>query len=867
VRRLAGIGLAAVLLLAAGASLVVWRGFENLSQGLPTVAGLRDYHPSLMSRVYDKDGNLIGELATERRVYAPYSAIPALVQNAFVAAEDQNFWTHNGVDPMAILRAAATDLANYHSGRRPIGASTITQQVAKNMILGNVLTMQRKIKEALLAMRIEQTLSKQKILEIYLNEIYLGLGAYGIASASQTYFDKPLDQLTVAEAAFLGALPKGPNNYNPYRYPVAAKARRDWVIDRMVDTRAITPAMAAAAKAEPLVPAVAHRPPPVPGADWFTEEVHRRLVDRFGDEATDGGLTVQTSLDPKLQTMATDALRRGLLAYDRSHGLWRGPVTHLEGFAQVELEHRHARTADAEPAAPSWEAALTRIPRPPGMLQAWTLGVVLSETPTTARVGWLDEPGGEAGPPAASHVASMDWADTSWARTERGAPRRMADIVRPGDVVMVELVDAGKPGERMMLRQVPKVEGALVSLDPTTGRVLAMVGGWSMENSVFDRATQAQRQPGSSFKPFVYLAAMEKGISPSQKFLDGPFSMGNWRPENYEMDYNGMTALHDALRQSLNLVTIRLASHIGMTAVADTAIAFHEVDSMPKVLPAALGAVDTTVLREAGAYASLAENGREVVPSLIDSVEDRDGHVVWQPDGFALAPGDDPDRPPALVDNRKQIADPASTFQVVTMMEDVVKRGTGTQAGAGIDRPIAGKTGTSQDFNDAWFVGFTPSLVTAVWVGFDQPASLGDKETGGAVAGPIWNNFMKGALGDGPVLQFRVPAGITLSRYNTGMGETVDAFKDGQVPGQSNGLDASNAIDANEMTLGPQDNGAELEATMPPPENGGAGGPAAPGAPGSGTVSASSSDAARPPPQAPAGGNAAGSDIGVGGVY
>ena len=853
-RRLAGAALAVVLLAGGVAGLVAWRTFAHLSEGLPTVEGLRDYHPSLMSRVYDGDDHLIAELATERRIFAPYAAIPDRVKDAFVAAEDQNFWTHNGVDPMAIMRAAFTDLENLHSGRRPIGASTITQQVAKNMILGNVMTMQRKVKEAILAMRIEQTLTKEKILEIYLNEIYLGLGAYGIAAASQTYFDKPLDELTVAEAAFLAALPKGPNNYNPYRFPQAALARRNWVIDRMVDTHAITREAAREAKAEPLVPTASHRPPPVPGADWFTEEVHRRLVDRFGADAVDsGGLTVETSLDPRLQTLATDALRRGLLSYERTHGMWRGPVTHLDGFAQAEVERRHGK-GDVEPAGPEWAAALTRITRPPGMLPHWTLGVVLSETPSTARIGWLDEPGDAAGPPAASHVSVMEWSDASWARTARGAPRRMADVLRPGDVAMVELLDAGKSDEHMALRQVPKVEGALVSLDPTTGRVLALVGGWSYENSQFNRATQAQRQPGSSFKPFVYLAAMERGISPSQQFLDGPFSMGNWRPENYEMDYNGMTALHDALRQSLNLVTIRLASHIGMTAVADTAIAFHEVDSMPKVLPAALGAVDTTVLREAGAYASLDENGREVVPSLIDSVEDRDGHVIWHPDGFAMAPDEGADKPPGLLDDRKQIADADSDYQVVQMMQDVVKRGTGTPAMVDFDRPVAGKTGTSQDFNDAWFVGFTPNLVTAVWVGFDQPASLGDKETGGAVAAPIWNEFMRGAIGDTPALQFRVPDGLTLSRYNTGMGETVDAFKDGQVPGQSSGLGAGAAVDASSMTLGPEDNGAELEAAMPPPESGGGG-----------TVSASSAEALRPAPvpQRASGG----SDIGVGGVY
>ncbi len=869
-RRLLGAALGVSILAVAVAGLVAWQAWEHFSADLPTVAGLKDYHPPLMSRVYNADDTLIDELATQRRIFVPYAAIPDVVKNAFIAAEDQNFWTHNGVDPLAIARAAVTDLQNLHSGRRPVGASTITQQVAKNMILGNVSTFQMKVKEAILAMRMERTLPKERILEIYLNEIYLGLGSYGIAAAAQTYFDKPLDQLTVAEAAFLGALPKGPNNYNPYRYPQAALARRNWVIDRMVDTHAITAPAAAEAKAAPLVPSGMTRQTLVAGTDWFTDEVKRELVARFGaDEVNSGGLTVQTSLVPKLQGEATDALRAGLLSYERSHGLWRGAVTHLDlasstgAPATGRAARRGAPRGGSQTAAiegDGWAHALTDVKRPPGMLPDWTLGVVLGETATTARIGWLDEPGDALGPPAASHVSPMLWSDASWARTSRGAPSRMQDVLRPGDVVEVELLEKGTASEHMALRQVPKVEGAMVCLDPTSGRVLALVGGWSYQNSQFNRATQAERQPGSSFKPIVYLAAMMKGISPSQEFLDGPFSMGNWRPENYEMDYNGMTTLHDALRESLNLVTIRLASHIGMTSVADLAVAMGETDTVPKYLPSALGAIDTTVLREAGAYATIAEGGHLVTPSLIDSVQDRDGKVVWSPAGFTLAPDEPAGAPPGLVDDRKSVSDPASTFQVLTMMEDVVKRGTGVPAAAGMtNRPIAGKTGTSQDFNDAWFVGFTPNLVTAVWVGFDQPASLGDKETGAAVSAPIWNAFMKRALGDAPVLQFRVPDGITLVGYNTGMGYAVDAFKPGQIPGQSTSLGA--VAGGGDNTLGPEDTGSELESAIPPPEDGtaaaaqaSAGVPAAGGAP-PGT----------PRPTAPAA--AGGSDIGVGGLY
>jgi penicillin-binding protein 1A len=885
VRRLAGGGLAVALLTVATGGFLVWRKYEVLSADMPTVGGLRNYQPPVMSRIYAGNGSVIAELAAERRIFAPYAAIPDRVKAAFVSAEDQNFWTHGGVDPLAMLRAGVTDLETMHSGRRPIGASTITQQVARIMLLGsNTVSFQRKAKEALLAMRIEQTLPKERILEIYLNEIYLGAGAYGIAAASQTYFNKPLDQLDDAEAAFLGALPKSPTNYNPYRFPAAARARRDWVLSRMADTGAITGQAAKAAMGEPLIPKSFRRPGPVPGSEWFSEEVRRELVDRYGlDQTTQGGLVVQTSLDPRLQQEATRDMREGLMRYDRQHGGWRGPVAHIEGV--TEHPRRTRRGVPAQPVV-DWSAALATIARPAGMLPGWQLGVILSTA--TASVGWLDRAGDDPTSLGIPRTGTLSWADLAWIRQKR-APR-------VGDVVMVEPGDGGK----LQLRQIPEVEGAMVSMDPQTGRVLAMVGGWSFEASQFNRATQALRQPGSSFKPLVYLAAMEQGISPADKFLDAPYVNGNWRPNNYELTFNGPTALHDALRNSLNLVTIRLAAHIGMSAVAKVAIDTHEVDAMPKVLPAALGAVETTVLREAGAYACMAAGGHEVLPSLIDTVQDRDGHVIWRPEGLNAQgvaekvggdkaggekAGGDPGLPPAIVDARKQVTDPDSTYQVVQMMQDVVKRGTGTEAGAGIDRPLAGKTGTSQDFNDAWFAGFAPNLLTVVWIGFDNPQSLGDKETGGTVAGPIWNRFMKAALADTPKLDFRVPDGLSLVRYNTGQGTTVDAFKPGQEPGLTSMIAADNGSEQ----LGPQDTGAENVAdsesemasvpgpgvpgstTSVDPSNPGLASPASaaqPGASPAGTPAVLAGASGRSPQPAPASpAHGAGGDIGMGGLY
>jgi penicillin-binding protein 1A len=764
---------------------VAYAAYKRFSADLPDIATLQNYQPRVMSRVYASDDRLLAELATERRIFVPFAAIPDLVKHAFISAEDQNFYSHRGVDPVAILRAGVTDLMQYGQGRRPVGASSITQQVAKNMLLGNEVSLSRKAREALLAIRIEDGMSKEHILELYLNEIYLGLQAYGVAAAAQSYFNKSLDQLTIPEAAFLAALPKAPNNYNPFRYPEAARARRDYVIDRMAQDGVITAEEATAAKSEPVKPSAFRRAETLAGGEYFTEEVRRWMVDKYGaDETTQGGMVVHTTLDPTLQLAADHALRDGLMRYDLAHGGWRGPVGHV------------ALGADART---TWPATLAAQPHPPGELAEWRTGLVLETTDSTAQIGFVA---------AQPRVMPVSLSDLGWARPNKAgqlgpAPKRMTDVLQAGDVVMVELLPAtvaqGKTAarpERLVLRQIPAVQGALVSLDPATGRVLALSGGWSFENSQFDRVIQAQRQPGSSFKPFVYLTALEAGISPSQKFLDAPFvvdlgAAGKWRPGNYELDFNGPVPLRVALEKSLNLVTVRVADKVGMEAVAKNAIAFHVVDNMPRVLPGALGAVDTTVMRQSGAYASLATGGREVIPTLVDSVQDRDGHVIWRSEVRPCSGCDDPAHTPSLTDPRTQIADPASVFQLLGMMQGVVQRGTGTAAAVGLNRQIAGKTGTSQDFNDAWFAGFTPDLVTVVWVGYDTPASLGNNETGGAISAPIWHDFMAVALKNRPNLKFIQPPGVTMASWDSGSGTVTDAFKPGQEPGASAPLGGS----------------------------------------------------------------------------
>jgi penicillin-binding protein 1A len=795
-RGLFGAILGILLLGGVAGGVAGWIGYEHFSAGLPDVDGLKSYQPPVMSRVYAGDSRLLAELASERRIFVPIVAIPDIVKQSFISAEDQNFYTHRGIDPLAIARAAMFDLSHAGQGRRPIGASTITQQVAKNMLLDNQVSFSRKAKEAILALRIEQNLSKDRILELYLNEIYLGQGAYGVAAAAQSYFNKPLDKLSIADAAFLAALPKAPNNLNPSKFPDAARSRRDYVLDRLTEDHVITQAQAAEAKAAPIIPSEFRRPPPIPGADWFTEEVRRQLVGRFGqDTTTQGGLMVRTSLDPAMQIAAEKSLRDGLMAYDRKMGGWRGAVAHL-ALPPADFETK-------------WPAALNEQPHPTGMLPAWKLAVVAGLTDSEAKVQWLNQTGER-------RAAVLAFPDVTWARPIRDgkpgpAPRRMGDVVQVGDVVMIDAPSVqpapssappvpvkGKappappmppPANRATLRQIPLVQGALVSLDPQTGRVFAMVGGWSFEQSQFNRVTQANRQPGSSFKPMVYLTALEKGVSPSQKYLDAPIVVdtpeGRWRPGNFEGTFGGPTSLRVALEESLNLVTLRVAQQVGMQAIADNAIAFHMVDSMPRVLPAALGAVETTILREAGAYASIAAGGREVTPTLIDSVQDPDGHVVMRAPGLECSDCSDPSKPPAIADGRTQIADPDSVFQLITMMQGVVQRGTGVPAGKGLNRPIAGKTGTSQDFVDAWFAGFTPDLATVVWVGYDSPASLGNNETGGAVAAPIWHDFMATALAGHPVLSFQMPPGVTMAAWDSGTGTVTDAFKLDQIPGAS----------------------------------------------------------------------------------
>ncbi len=730
---------------------------SHYSQDLPDYAYLKDYQPSTLSRIYADDGRMMAVVAEEQRLFVPIEAIPPRLINAFLSAEDSDFYHHGGIDYMGIARAGIVDVMNLGRDKHPMGASTITQQVAKNMLLSNEVSIDRKIREAILATRLEKTLSKDRILEIYLNEIFLGNRAYGVAAAALNYFNKSLNELTVAEAAYLAALPKAPNNYNPVHAHDAALARRNWVIARMAETGRISREEADSAQKDPLEIRARDEEETVT-ADYFSEEVRRQLIDQFGeDEVMEGGLAVKTSLDPKLQTLATKVLRDGLISFDRRERGWRGPVAHLTSFTD-------------------WQKTLTKIALPAGG-DGWKLALVTGLKPNEVDIRFA----------ASDSFGHIPWAEMSWARRELaddqfGPPiHKPEDVLQTGDVVMVEAVkenEQGKPypDNTYTLRQVPIVQGALVALDPYTGRVFAMSGGFSAKISQFNRATQAYRQPGSSFKPFVYMAALDKGFTPASLISDSPgaYPQGPglplWQPENYGGEDFGVIPLRTGIEKSQNVMTVRLANAIGMDQVVAYAKKFGVVDDMPELLSFALGAKETTPLRMAAAYGMIVNGGKKITPTLVDRVQDRDGKTVWRADqrpcaGCQSAGWAPSLTPPDVPDTREQIEDPRTTYQMVHLLEGVVRRGTAARL-HDINFPLAGKTGTTNDSKDAWFIGFTPDLVCAVYVGFDNPVPLGSKETGASVAVPIFRAFITEAIKGKPPIPFRVPPGLRMVRVN-----------------------------------------------------------------------------------------------------
>jgi penicillin-binding protein 1A len=686
-----------------------------------------------------------------------------------------------------------------------VGGSTITQQVAKNFLVGNERRMERKAREALIALRMEKVFTKDQILELYLNEIFLGYGAYGVAAAALNYFDKSLDELTIAEAAYLAALPKAPGNYHPVRKAEAAKARRDWVIGRMRIEGFITPDEAVGAVAELLV-AVERRDTVPVNAAYFVEEVRRELSQQFGeDELYEGDLSVRTTVNPEFQRMADHALRNGLIAYDRRHG-WRGPVAQLQQGTD-------------------WVEYLAMADKPVGA-RDWLMSVVLKVEDNSVTIGLGPEQAGVI------PMSELVWARPWMADQELGPEVTDAsNVLAVGDVVLVEPMSESEPDKdgttvsyaegTYGLRQIPDIDGGIISLDPHTGRVLAMSGGYEFTRSEFNRATQARRQPGSSFKPFVYLSALENGYTPATVILDYPFVIrqpdgSKWKPTNYSKTFYGPTVMRLGIEKSRNLMTVRLAKAVGMGPIIDNAAKFGIMDDMPYELAMALGAGETTLARLATAYAILANGGKRITPTFIDRVQDRAGKTIYRHDErpcvscrVAVWGGQ---QPPIIPDEREIVSDPVSTYQIVSMMEGVVRRGTGARASR-LGKPLAGKTGTTNESQDTWFMGFSPDLVAGVYVGFDSPRTLGRGETGSNVALPIWIEFMEGALADKRATPFRVPEGIRVVLMNTDTGLPArpgderrkivqEAFRRGTEPGLDSAMVILDGSDSDSLPPG-----------------------------------------------------------------
>ncbi|WP_338022622.1 penicillin-binding protein 1A [Bartonella australis] len=763
---------------------MVWRVMAgNQADKLPDYEVLSLYEPPVMSRVHAADGSIMAEFAAKNRLYLAIQSMPNLLKEAFISAEDKNFYHHFGLDPEGLSRALVNNIRNIASGRRLEGASTITQQVAKNFLLTSDATFQRKLKEAILAMRIERTYSKDHILELYLNEIYLGRGAYGVAAAALTYFDKPVNELTLEECAYLAALPKGPANYDPFKYTQRAIDRRNWVIDRMVANGYVTPEQGKQAKIKPLGATMRGSGDYVFSADYFTEEVRRRLISRYGVKALyEGGLSVRTTLNPRLQRIARRALRNGLIKFDHSLG-WRGAYKHIDEKSDWGVE-----LADI--------VGLSDVPE-------WRLAVILSISDSEIKIGLQPQREVSGFVSKKREIAVLSGAESRWALhiVNKNGSRKTVDnlsqILRVGDVIFVEKIP--NKGDVYRLQQIPEVEGAIVAMEPQTGRVLAMIGGFSFAVSEFNRATQAYRQPGSSFKPFVYAAALDIGYTPASVILDGPIEVRQrngqvWQPKNYAGTFAGPSTLRYGIEHSRNLMTVRLANDMGMPLVAEYAERFGITDKMQPYLPMALGAGETTLLRMVTAYSVIANGGRSIKPSLIDRVQDRYGKTVYQHDDRICENCNvqswDNQSEPTLIDERDQVLDPMTAYQITSMMEGVVQRGTAARLRY-LNRHIAAKTGTTNDSRDAWFMGFTPGLVVGVFVGYDQPATLGKNETGSSLAAPIFGEFMENALKNKPDVPFKIPDGMILMPINrkTGMlaeaGDSdviIEAFKPGTGP-------------------------------------------------------------------------------------
>ncbi|MBY6004739.1 PBP1A family penicillin-binding protein [Salipiger bermudensis] len=771
-----------IMMFALTVGAVIW----IYGQDLPSHESLARYTPPTISRIYSQEGRIIDEFAQERRLFTPADQIPDLVKEAFISAEDKNFYTHQGYDPRGI--AAAVVDAVKSRGRDVRGASTITQQVMKNFLLDGGRRAERKVKEIILATRVEQALSKEKILELYLNEIFLGQNSYGVTAAAQTYFNKTLSELEPHEAAFLASMPKAPSDFHPVRNKERLLQRRNYVLREMHDNGYLSDELYEQERAQPLRSVQNGDFEPyqrsLPPRDYFTDEIRRQLTRDFGEgEFFSGGFSVRATLDPEMQTKAAESLRISLENYDRSLGRWRGTG---KTIPEEQLGSEEA-----------WREALanTSVARDIDLESEWRPAVVLEVGDASMRLG-------------IEGIASDDARGTSVPRDDiswiRGSFR---DNFERGDVVHVREMTADNDGSfiRWTLRQVPRVQGAFMAMDVHTGRVIAMQGGFSYQDSVFNRATQAQRQPGSSFKPFVYASALDSGYAPSTIVIDAPIEIdtpqGVWRPKNASNTYYGPTPLRTGIEQSRNLMTIRLAQEIGMDTVACYAEKFGVYDHMGRFLSNALGADETTLYKMISAYAMFANGGERVEPTLVDRVQDRYGRTIYNHESAkgnervcidcaedSLPPGVGP----TIRNSRERVMDAVTAYQLTSMMQGVVQRGTASSV-VDLGVPTAGKTGTTNDAKDVWFIGFTSNIVAGCYIGYDNPSPLGRGAYGASMCGPVFQRFMTEAVQKYGGGAFDVPEAcefINIDRFSgarlgpdaSGPNVVAECFRRGQEP-------------------------------------------------------------------------------------
>lgn len=739
-------------------SIFVFVMFKKYSDDLPDYEQLKSYTPMITTRLYAKDGSLISEFSKEKRVFVPIQMIPKNLINAFLAAEDANFYDHSGVDPIAIFRTAVLNFFAKLKGDSIVGgASTITQQVVKNFLLTRERTFERKIKEAILAIQMTNSFSKEHVLELYLNQIYLGSGAYGVAAAAQVYFGKSIDELGIEEVALLATLPKAPSKLDPRKNIEKAKIRRDWVIGRMLDEDFITEEEAEMAMERPIIVNDYDSYGSEVQADFFADSVKKELTQLYGsDNVFESGITVYTTLSHDLQKTALDVFQKGIESYDIRHG-YRGALGKID------------KKGD-------WIEGLKNFTIEKLYKNSWQKAVVLSSDNNSATIGVED--GSEGKIP----LSSLKWAKKHISNDYIGDEvRKASEVLKEGDVILVEKT---KNKSEYELRQIPEVNGGLLAMDPHTGRILAMVGGYIDAPNQFNRTTQAKRQPGSTMKTFGYVAALENGMTPATIIIDEPVSLDQgedlppYSPKNYSERFYGPTTLRTGLEKSRNVTTVRMADQVGLGKVVDVVKRFGINDDPEHIYSLVLGSTETTLMRLVTAYSMMVNGGNKITPSMIEKMQDRDGSIIYRRDNREcpnckidnLEAPEEKDlvrilTAPTLEENQEKLIDDATAYQITSMLQGVVERGTSRRARA-IGKVIGGKTGTTNNSYDSWFVGFSPDLVAAVYVGYDTPASLGAHETGSSLALPIFVDFMKEALKDTPSTPFRVPNSIKFVKIN-----------------------------------------------------------------------------------------------------